>query len=144
MTIEKQAEDIVRQMASESWNESIETIANLLRELEAARKVADAAVAWLIARDEYLQTHNIESVLHGDVDKTSRTLTDAVREYRQRAESLSSAKQAVVDAALEKLDDEKAIEEILICKCGHSINMHGLPKGCRVSDCPCWSFRVEA
>jgi hypothetical protein len=131
--IEKQAEDIAREMVSKSWNEEVALIAEMLRELEemkyrvtvlrdiagenillwrkaeaeleAARKVVDAAVDWADAQracgagaggsSEYKRAR--EQLLYA-----------IVREYPQRCEPLLSAKQAVIKAALEKVGEMEA------------------------------------
>jgi hypothetical protein len=73
---------------------------------------------------------------HGGLEITCEGL-------RQESGQLSPGKQAAFESAIELLADEKALEEMLWCKCGHSSNFHGLPKGCRAPDCRCWSFRPK-
>jgi hypothetical protein len=107
--------------------------AELRRKAEAARKVADAAVA--------LSQTDTTGGIRG-LQEANWRLADAVREYRTLTEP--PAKQSAVDAVPERLGDEKAVEDTLWCKCGHSSNFHGLPKGCRVVDCSCWSFRPKS
>jgi hypothetical protein len=82
-TIEQQAEEINVEMAKGSWNDSTEIIAGMLRELEAARKVADAAVVvleWLwgegwVQKDGRTLFHGRSPILCD--------LLDAVHKYRK-------------------------------------------------------------
>lgn len=76
--IKQQAEQIKIEMTKGSWNDGVEVLAKLLRELESARAVADAAVAYA--------DYDMSGGLQGHYD-VSRALAEAVREYRARAES---------------------------------------------------------
>ena len=97
--IEQQAEEIKIAMVRQSWDENVETIANLLRELEAARKVADAAsaveIVWramdrlneatIIKGDAY--RHALDILYQAEAEAED-SRDNAVREYRACAESL--------------------------------------------------------
>jgi hypothetical protein len=80
---------------------------------EAMRKVADAAAGQQIAANAYRQVRNIMTPVDVDArialnvawDDATAALYEAVREYRTLTEPLSLGKRAVIDAALEKLDD---------------------------------------
>jgi hypothetical protein len=69
----------------------------LRNQLEAAKKVADAAVRWLDNRDN----GNDEAE-----DKSWVALQFAVREYCALAEPLSPGKQAVIERTADKTDEE--------------------------------------
>jgi hypothetical protein len=77
-------------MVPQSWNESIETVANLLREHEAARKVADAAVAYWDVDDGTAEWDAL----------AFNALETAVREYRALTEP--PPLEARIEAAIEK------------------------------------------
>src|SRR5262245_58868376 len=65
----------------------------LTRELEAAKKVADAAVNWFSCEEEM------------EAETYAALFRDALR-YRDRVAPLSPAKQAVITAAADKTDEE--------------------------------------
>jgi hypothetical protein len=100
--IEKKAEDIVKAMAADSWDGTIEIVANLLREAETARKVADAAVAAEITHSADVKLKQLYPGLsfllpsEADLDASRElkraniearlSLAEAVREYRKLTE----------------------------------------------------------
>lgn len=87
------AESIVRSLVSKSWNEEIEFIAQLLRELDAAKKVADAAVVAQTAWENWCRIRTTLPVhlkaraeLEGVFEDARNVMAGAVREYRALTE----------------------------------------------------------
>jgi hypothetical protein len=92
-------------------------IMQLRAELEAARKVADAAVGWIMAYTLKMRFIMAEAAGDAEADRAYRLMVgvvfeaqnafaDAVAEYRALDAPLSPGKRAVIERTVDKTDEE--------------------------------------